>query len=234
MKKVMKALIRVVITCAFAVTPAFAAMTVQVHQNSYSYGRGGEFTAVVTGDPIPYFGYSTSTSTSNSFETFCIEETEVFYPTPPYNVTYYVTLNGKAVQGGTGSDAGDPLSVGAAYLYDKFATGTLTGYRYGGTATERRTDAGNLQTALWWLEDEVTLADPLANPFLHLLGNDLTALTAAKTNNELYPVKVMNLWINSNGTGYAQDMLVRVPLPGSILLGVFAVGLAGRKLRKFV
>ncbi len=32
----------------------------------------------------------------------------------------------------------------------------------------------------------------------------------------------------------AGDYVVPVPLPASILLGVFAVGLAGRKLRKFV
>ncbi len=34
--------------------------------------------------------------------------------------------------------------------------------------------------------------------------------------------------------GRYQDYVVRVPLPGSILLGAFAVSLAGRKLRKFV
>ncbi len=40
--------------------------------------------------------------------------------------------------------------------------------------------------------------------------------------------------INStNGVGL-DDVMYAVPLPASILLGVFAVGLAGRKLRKFV
>ncbi len=37
-----------------------------------------------------------------------------------------------------------------------------------------------------------------------------------------------------SGPGRLEPVVVHSPLPGSIVLGVFAIGLAGRKLRKFV
>ena len=46
-------------------------------------------------------------------------------------------------------------------------------------------------------------------------------------------IRVMNLWTNENHTGDAQDLLVRVPVPGAILLGILGLGVAGVKLRKF-
>ena len=38
---------------------------------------------------------------------------------------------------------------------------------------------------------------------------------------------------NSDGTGYKQDQLYLVPVPGAVLLGILGLGAAGLKLRKF-
>ena len=49
----------------------------------------------------------------------------------------------------------DPLSVGTAYLYSQLARGELTPYEYNNATGRRKADAGELQAALWWLEDEI-------------------------------------------------------------------------------
>jgi hypothetical protein len=48
---------------------------------------------------------------------------------------------------------------------------------------------------------------------------------------EIYMASALGGW---NGVGIDDVKYALVPLPASILLGVFAVGLVGRKLRKFV
>lgn len=52
--------------------------------------------------------------------------------------------------------------------------------------------------------------------------------------NTIGDIRIMNLWENADHTGNAQDQLVRVPVPGAILLGVLGLGVASLKLRKFV
>ena len=47
-------------------------------------------------------------------------------------------------------------------------------------------------------------------------------------------VRVMNLYNDEDHTNHAQDRLVRVPVPGAVLLGVPGLAAAGLKLREFV
>jgi hypothetical protein len=238
--KIMKASMFIAITLVVVATPAFAGLTMTPTQGPYSAGSGGEFTAKIGAGGWPQLGYAGVTSTVVggkivSFKTFCIETNEYFTG----NTEYTVTLNDRAIRGGEA--VSDPLSVGAAWLYSTFAAGTLTGYFAG----DRAAHAGELQATLWWLEDEA--GDPgNLNSFRNaVLGHFGSADSAKADNNGSVDVMVMNLWTKDHAWDYAQysdgaykylhqDMLVAVPLPASILLGAFAVGLVGRKLTKFV
>src|ERR1017187_8366078 len=78
-------------------------------------GNGGEFTAVTSG--------------LGTFQTFCIEYNEEFYPGSTYNYKQ----NTGAVAGGAGAFAIDPntglamdnISIGTAWLYSQFRNGGL-------------------------------------------------------------------------------------------------------------
>jgi hypothetical protein len=141
---------------------------------------------------------------------------------------YDVTFNDKAIMGGVGAQ-GDPISIGTAWLYHEFQSETLTGYDYRGTG--RSNDAGALQKAIWYLEQE---SNGSLNEFTTLVENKFGSLTYAMetNNNGTYPVAVVNLWATGRvgDLNYrAQDQLVCVPIPapGAVLLGSIGVTLVG-------
>jgi hypothetical protein len=236
MRKVMKTLILVAITCAFLAAPAFAGMTVTTTGGGgygvWQTGQGGEFTLQPVGwNPVPLY-YVSSTSgqggTGNTFQTFCVEEQEYVYP----NTTFDVKLNADAVMGGTGSS--DPISRGTAWLYHEFQSGTLTGYEYGNGGVGRHQSAQDLQNAIWYLEGE---GGSLTAAYTAKLVGQFGSIAKAMEDNNGYPVMALNLYAEGHlgdPRYLRQDMLVCVPLPASVLLVVFAVGAAGRKLRQFV
>lgn len=208
-------------------TNAFGGLTVTLYQNSYSYGVGGEFTAV-TSDPSLLNNYSSLAKVSNShgtgFETFCIEYNIEFNP----GVTYNAAINGGAIPGGGGVTPGsgdgvhsgyDPISIGTAWLYSQFAGGTLAGYDYLNTAN-RKADAGLLQTAFWYLENEINSISP-SNPFYALVMDKYGSVAAAEANSDgQYGVAALNL-TDGNG-GYHQSQLVQtasVPEPSTVVAG---------------
>ena len=174
--------------------------------SQYAYGNGGEFKAVTSG--------------LGTFQTFCMEHNEEFYP----GVTYNYRINTGTVSGGVGSHEVDPftgksmdnISIGTAWLYSQFRAETLTGYNYT-YGSDRTLSANALQQAIWWLEDEggtknsyVTIAESI----LHL--ND----TTIKGDSEgAFGVVALNLYDRNSGVN-AQDQLAIVPEPTAMMAGI--------------
>jgi hypothetical protein len=193
--------------------------TITLYQGSYSYGNGGEFTAVTSG--------------LGTFQTFCIEYNEEFGP----GNTYQYNQNTGAVVGGAGADATDShtglpmdnISLGTAWLYSQFRAGTLTLDTGTGSYfnANRQANAGELQQAIWFLEDEVGGVD---NGYVTLaeteLGKNLAQIET--DSNGAYGVIALNLFngpsatqVTIDGVTYNlnQDQLAITPEPTTIIAG---------------
>ncbi len=117
----------------------------------------------------PEYGYdSKATVTENNnmfFLTFCIESRELTSGVNAGKLNYTESFDENdpdttnAVQGGTGSSTGDPISKATAWLYYAFAR-DLLGFDYnsGGVngAGFSGTDVDVLQKTIWYLEGEWT------------------------------------------------------------------------------
>lgn len=224
-----------------------AAMTATLLDNTsqYSFGNGGEFRAVASADLVAAtmnlqgyspltkgiisaatdgssWGYKASQVGSFYFQTFCIEYNEHFSP----GVTYTAGISTKARYGGNNPN-GDPISIGTAWLYSQFAAGTLTGYNYVyGSGRQGATEAGALQKAIWWLENESNGSNTGASgAFITAAKNGLAALgygiltdTTIRTMdaNGAFGVYALNL----GAPGVVQDQLVVVvPEASTIIAG---------------
>jgi len=194
--------------------------TIVLTQNAYSYGNGGQFTAVTTG--------------LGTFQTFCIEYNEEYQPGSQYD--YYE--NSGAVAGGVGAYATDPhtglpmdnISMGTAWLYSQFRAGTLANY----FNASQQLNAGNLQDAIWYLENETTTlafngADGTAFFNAAIAGTGLNSTTIFEDSDGAYGVIALNLYsqtqvgnnlpVTINGTTYyaSQDQLAIVPEPTTMI-----------------
>jgi hypothetical protein len=201
----MKKGILIGVVCAFVASPALADMTITV-ADGVGHTAGGEFIVTVTGDPIAFHG------TGTTFSTFCLESLEHL----GFGTTYYVTLSNNAIQGGVGP-LGDPLDAQSKRIYNYWLD-TLAPNPLNYTAG----NADDVQEAHWCQENELGGEE---NGLNHIAGDDTS-------------VMVMNLWKNKNPVtgeyyGLAQDLMVRVPVPGAVLLGLLGLGAAGLKLRRF-
>jgi hypothetical protein len=187
----------------------------------YYYDKGGEFTIFGTGFEAQYDSQATHTSFNKiGFQTFCLEkdEKQVMYPDA-------YTIDNVAINGGIGGPDPDPISIGTAWLYDQFARGVLAGYDYDPLAN-RSTDAGLLQEAFWWIEQELDY-DASANTFVTLVAGALgmSALDLQAPNNAAlgaYGVSVMN-WTEKGIK--RQSMLVRTP-DGGVTMALLGLSIA--------
>jgi hypothetical protein len=185
---------------------------------TFQNGVGGEFNAVTTG--------------LGSFATFCLEDGEFIAQPPSGPYTY--TINTGAVQGGPGATTTDPntglnmdnVSLGTAWLYSQFAAGTLTLDTGTGSYFDANqlANAGELQQAIWYLEDE---APGQSNGYVVLAENALSETVPQIEADSLgaYGVVALNLF-NPDGS-LAQDQLAVVPqvAPEPTTAGCFLLGL---------
>lgn len=184
-------------------------------QNPYQYGDGGEFTAFSSaGIPAGYNSAATLTlGGQTGFETFCIQPTVTYTVNTAYDFAItpdvWVPASGNSASGATDQ----ALSQGGAWLYAQFASGNLIGYDYANSdsGNSRLTDAGELQSALWYLQGDTSA--PSGDPFVDLAVQQfgsLGAAMAAETPGE-FGTSVMDLYTagpNGDPATLAQDQLI--------------------------
>lgn len=198
---------------------ALADGVVVFNPGPWQIGSGGEFqVSQVSGDVGFLAGAASNFQPNNSFQTFCIEIQEQIH----YGVQYNAKMMTAAVGGSYGAVNGsDPLDPRTAYLYQNFRMGTLAGYRYNGTAAERKADADALQRAIWYIE-EPGASEGQNNAFV--------ALANASGWNDIGLVRVLHLNArNQDGSDgpNAQDQLTMLIVPTPTAAGAGMVGLAG-------
>lgn len=226
----MKKLFVVAAAISLIAVAKLGATTITIDRvNGYYSGIGGEFNVsqVIGG------GYAASVLVNNNsgnlgFETFCIEETETVSIPGTYNAVrnpYGDAVGGGVNLGTPGPDGGDPISIGTAYLYYNFAKGLLA-YNYTPGAG-RVASAADLQNAIWYLENEITLtpAQIAANSYLTLVSGIYGSGEFANANGA-FGVGALNDYYPDGSR--AQDMLM---LPdGGFTLMLLGMALGGFSL----
>jgi hypothetical protein len=201
---------------------------------------GGEFTAHTTQNYIK--NYASVATYAGGFATFCIETGVDFTPKNWGGPTYSYSLGNVAqpltpANGGRGAS----LSAGTAWLYSQFAIGKLAGFHwtYG---SDRQSDDNLLQAAIWTLQGGQTYstygslspATVVNNIFYKAAVDALGSVDNADAAYTGTSVKILQMWVNSDGTVAAQNQLVYVPDGGmtAALLGgtLFGLQMLRRKL----
>ena len=215
MKK-MKSFLMLSVAWAIAST-ALADYTYRANVNTgpYSDGSGGEFIVTsMTDKGNPHL------PGAHVFNTFCVETSEYFTP----DTTYWAQINTKSVL------TDDDLTNGVAWLYTHFRDGTLTGYDFDDSSSERKADAGELQDAIWYLMG-LGGSGGAGNEFFDLVaapGNYDWSSSYTETD-DIRTVRILNLNTKSHGpeSGAVQDQLMMIPVPGAVVLGVIGLAIVG-------
>jgi hypothetical protein len=194
----------------------------------YVIGDGGEFTVTPDAGLAGILGgYSSGVTRSitgfpGSFQTFCAERNE--YITA--GTTYDVTLNNVTVF------SAKPLTIGAAYLYQQFATGLLLDYNFTDSPAGSRTGNNNaphgtafeLQRALSYFMGEYSFDqyNIYMNGVVPLPVNPFGAYTGTQ-------VSLLNLWAPGQPHDPAhayQDLFVLTSVPEPSTFALASLGAA--------
>ena len=188
---------------------------------------GGTVFGFHGGGPFTVNGVSVAAGLGDSFQSFCLEENVDFKKNQPY----YVSIDTAAKFGGGGAVAGeDPVSSQTAWLYTEFRKGTLSsdvaGFDYASHSSET-----SLQTAIWYLEDELS-GSSLSLYTGDTLAQQLVSAANGSGFNGIGSVRALNLWTHydaTNGTfsGDVQSQLYLVPEPETYAMLMAGLGLMG-------
>ena len=186
--------------------------------NGLNAGRGYMFTYSsvsnegqmrATGASIPSTAaYVSTTSGTNYFNSYCVEEGTSI----TNNAQYSAQLN--YTGSSTMNSAGNALTLGAAYLYQQYAAGTLSGFNY----TNRAASATELQNAMHILTTQPYATNWSSNTFLSQLltqnsqAHWLETYDPGKQYSEIgnYSVFIMQVRSITN-TGDYQDFVYVAP-----------------------
>jgi hypothetical protein len=243
MKKLLFKAIFLSIAIILVSAPFAISDNIVIYQDStfaQSGNVGGEFrvASYFTTDPVvqaAHDSYGLNVNYAAGFQSFCLEHNEYFTPGHAY---YTYNLSYGAINGGLSGGNPDPVSIGTAYLYSQFASGSLAGYNY---LSGRLASAMSLQNAIWYLEGELQLTTQQVqgNAFLqdvltrfgNYQYNGVRGATADA--NGGYGVHVLNVW---DGRNPCQDQLIYIPTPEPVTLFLYGFGLIGlavwRRCRK--
>lgn len=200
---------------------ALASLTVYVDRSYYNTGLGGEF-SVLTSDPGLLSSYSPLALNPDGtrFQSFCLETTEEIADATVGYGPFSGTIDKGAVNGGYSGGNPDPISLGTAYLYYKFATGQLN-YDYA-NAVSRLSDARLLQDCIWFLEGEYAGAyGPnsvfnTSNKYYQIVSGLFGGSVTSDANGE-FGVYALNL-VTRDGV-QVQSQLIYLPEPSTVVAG---------------
>jgi hypothetical protein len=163
-----------------------------------------------------------------------VEPTEYFVSGSTYNYTIASNVLGGGIEDVSRDiGPGDRLSVGTAWLYSQFATGTLGGFDY--SVAGRKNSNFLLQQAFWYLEDDKPAGSVFSNAAISYFGS--VSLAKANASPGEYGVYALNLTSGINNDAHHQSQLYyHVPEGGSsaLMLGLALLGCAAIRRKKSV